>query len=260
MRLMKTRRLLTTLATLALACATAACADSKKTPEGTAASPTPAAQGGAAEQPATTPTPASQENAAANASPTPLPPAPSVPEARAAVERVYKGAVTPDASGADWTVVGDFNGDGSEDLVARVRAAPGRLNELNDDLANWIVSDPQKVEKPDPRKFDPHEGVQKLTPLPERPRVAASDSLLVVIHGYKESGWRSPDASQTYLLRDAAGQDLRAQTRRDARVTTLGQNPPRLLGDVIRQTLHGRQGFLYWNGATYGWFHPEREK
>jgi hypothetical protein len=254
---MKTRRLLNTLATLALACALAACVDSKKTPEGAAASPTPAAQGGVAEQPATTP--AAQDNAAANASPTPMPTAPPTSEARAAVERVYKGAVTPDTS-ADWTAVGDFNGDGSEDLVARVRAAPGHLDELNDDLANWIVSDPQKVEKPDPRKFDPHEGVQKLTPLSERPRVAASDSLLVVIHGYKEAGWRSPDASQTYLLRDAAGASLRAQTRRDARVTTLGQNPPRLMGDVIRQTLHGQQGFLYWNGATYGWFHPEHER
>ncbi len=257
---MKTRRLLNTLATLALACAVAACVDSKKTAEETAASPTPAAQGGVAEQSATAPTPPAQENANANAnaSPTPLPPAPPTSEARAAVERVYKGAVTPDTGGAEWTVVGDFNGDGSEDLVARVRAAPGHLDELNDDLANWIVSDPQKVEKPDPKKFDPHEGVQKLTPLPERPRVAASDSILVVIHGYKEAGWRSPDASQTYLLRDAAGADLRAQTRRDARVTTLGQNPPRLIGDVIRQTLHGRKGFLYWNGATYGWF-PERE-
>jgi hypothetical protein len=258
---MKTRRkLLPALATLTLACALGACADSKKTPDGAAASPTPAAPNGVAEQPATAPTTTAQENAAANASPTPLPPAPPASEARAAVERVYKGAVTPDASGADWTVVGDFNGDGSEDLVARVHAAPNRVNELNDDLANWIVSDPQKVQRPDPKNFDPHQGVQKLTPLPERPRVAASDSLLVVIHGYKESGWRSPDASQTYLLRDAAGEDLRAQTRRDAKVTTIGQNPPRLMGDVIRQTLRGRQGFLYWNGATYGWFHPEHEK
>jgi hypothetical protein len=257
---MKTRRLLNTLAPLALAWALSACAASKTAPEGAAASPTPASQGGVAEQPATTPTPTAQDNAAAAASPTPLPPAPPASEARAAVERVYKGAVTPDAAGPDWTVVGDFNGDGSEDLVARVRAAPGRVDELNEDLANWIVSDPQKVEKPDPRKFDPHQGVQKLTPMPERPRVAASDSLLVVIHGYEASGWRSPDASQTYLLRDAGGEDLRAQTRRDAKITTIGQNPPRLMGDVIRQTLHGRQGFLYWNGATYGWFHPERDK
>jgi len=254
---MKMRRLPNTLVALALACALGACSDSKTADEAPAASPTPAAQTASAESPAAAnaPTPA----ATATPEPTPMPEPPQSDEARAAVARVYKGAVATDER-AVWTIVGDFNGDGSEDLVARVRAAPGRVDELNDDLANWIVSDPQKVQRPDPRKFDPHQGVQKLTPLPERPRVAAADSLLVVIHGFKERGWRSPDASQTYLLRDAAGADLRAQSRRDAKVTTLGQNPPRLIGDVIRQTLNGRQGFLYWNGATYGWFHPENEK
>jgi hypothetical protein len=250
---MKRRKFLTASAALALACALGACTDSKNTNEAAASSPTPAAQAAAAESPAAaTPTPA----VTPMPEPTPMPEAPPTDEARAAVTRVYKGAVTPDER-AGWTIVGDFNGDGSEDLVARVRAAPGRLDELNDDLANWLVSDPQKVRRPDPRKFDPHQGVQKLDPLPERPRVAATDSLLVVIHGYKERGWRAPEASQTYLLKDAAGTDLRAQSRRDARVTTLGQNPPRLMGDVIRETLGGRQGFLYWNGATYGWFNPE---
>lgn len=245
-------KFLTASTALALACALGACTDSKNANESASSSPTPAAQAASAESPATatptvTPTP----------EPTPMPAPPPTDEARAAVARVYKGAVTPDER-EGWTIVGDFNGDGSEDLAARVRAAPGRVGELNDDLANWIVSDPQKVQRPDPRKFDPHQGVQKLTPLAERPRVAAADSLLVVIHGFKEQGWHSPEASQTYLLRDAAGADLRAQSRKDARFTTMGQNPPRLMGDVIRQTLNGKQGFLYWNGATYGWFHPEK--
>jgi hypothetical protein len=256
---MKMRRLLNTLGLLVIASALGACTDSKPAPEAATASPTPAAQNGVAEQPAATPTPTPQENAAATPAPTPLPSAPPASEARAAVTRIYKGAVTMDES-AGSAIVGDFNGDGSEDLVLRVRAVPGRVDELNADLANWIVSDPRKVRRPDPRKFDPHQGVQKLDPLPERPRVAASDSLLVVIHGYKETGWRNPEASQTYLLRDAAGTDLRAQTRADAKLTTIGQNPPRLLGDVIRQTLHGQQGFLYWNGATYGWFQPESDE
>lgn len=247
---------LTAAAALALACALGACTDSKNANETAAASPTPAAQTNSVESPANatpeaavTPTP----------EPTPMPEPPPTNDARAALSRVYKGAVTPDER-EGWSVVGDFNGDGSEDLAVRVRAAPGRVDELNDDLANWIVSDPQKVQRPDPRKFDPHQGVQKLTPLPERPRVAANDSLLVVIHGFKEKGWHSPEASQTYLLREAAGEDLRAQSRKDARITTIGQNPPRLMGDVIRQTINGRQGFLYWNGATYGWFQPEKER
>jgi hypothetical protein len=247
---MKMRRLTNALALLALACALGACADSKAPPETASASPTPAAQAAPAEPPAdATPAPA----ATATPAPTPMPQPPPAADVRAALERVYKGSVTVDA-GAGSAVVGDFNGDGSEDLAARVRAAPGRDEELNADLANWIVSDPQKVERPDPRKFDPHQGVQKLTPPAERPRVSASDSLLVVLHGYKEAGWRNPDASQTYLLKDAGGADLRAQTRAEAKLTTFGQNPPRLLGDVIRETLHGQQGFLYWNGATYGWF------
>jgi hypothetical protein len=253
---MKMRRLLNTLAPLALVFALGACNDSKTARE--EPTPSPAAQTAANESPAATPTPAPQDNAATpTPAPTPLPPAPPSAEVRAAVERVYKGAVTADA-GAGSAVVGDFNGDGSEDLVVHVRAAPNRLAELNNDLANWIVSDPRKVQRPDPRKFDPHQQVQKLTPLAERPRVAPGDSLLIVIHGYKESGWRGPDASQTYLLRDAFGTDLRAQTRVEAKFATLGRNPPRLMGDVISESLHGEQGFLYWNGATYGWFHPEK--
>ena len=258
---MKMRRLLNTLGLLALVSALGACADSRTAREETTASPTPAAQNSATESPAASPTPAAQENAAATATPaaTPLPSPPHADEVRRALARVYKGAVTPDER-AVWTIVGDFNGDGSEDLVARVRAAPGRIDELNDDLANWIVSDPRKVERPDPRKFDPHQGVQKLTPPADRPRLEAADSLLVVIHGYRGTGWRNPEASQTYLLKGAGGTDLRAQTRIEAKVATLGQNPPRLLGDVIRETLQDEQGFLYWNGATYGWFHPGGDK
>jgi hypothetical protein len=253
------RRRLNNLAMLALAFALGACTNSKPAPEASATSPTPAAQNTSAESPAAmTPTPTPQgEAAAATPVPTPMPPLPPAADVRATVARIYKGAVTTDEHEGS-VVVGDFNGDGSEDLAARVRAVPAHLDELNADLANWIVSDPQKVQRPDPRNFDPHQGVQKLTPLQERPRIAAADSLLVVIHGYKEGGWRNPEASQTYLLRDAAGTDLHAQARAAARLTSIGQNPPRLLGDVIRQTLHGQQGFLYWNGATYGWFHPEK--
>lgn len=248
---MKRGEILITSTLFALAFALGACTDSKNANEAASASPTPAAQAASAESPAATP--------AVTPESTPMPAPPPPNDARAALARVYKGAVTADER-EGWSVVGDFNGDGSEDLAVRVRAAPGRVDDLNDDLANWIVSDPQKVQRPDPQKFDPHQGVQKLTPLAERPRVAAADSLLVVIHGFKEQGWHSPEASQTYLLRDAAGADLRAQSRKDARFTTIGQNPPRLMGDVIRQTINGRQGFLYWNGATYGWFQPEKEK
>ena len=98
--------------------------------------------------------------------------------------------------------------------------------------------------------------MQKIPPPPGRPRVEASDELLAVLHGHGEDGWRSPEASQTYLLKGAAGAELRAQSRAEARAAAPPQsNPPHLMGDVIRETLQGERGYLYWNGATYGWFH-----
>src|SRR5205807_1236094 len=83
---------------------------------------------------------------------------------------------------------------------------------------------------------DTHPGVQKLAPAPARPRVEAADALLVVIHGYKDTGWRNPEAMQTYLLKNAAGADMSAQPRADAQ-TSSQKKTPRLLGDVIRERL-----------------------
>ena len=37
-----------------------------------------------------------------------------------------------------------------------------------------------------------------------------------------------------------------------------GGKLPRLLGDVIDETVGGRAGFLYYNGAHYLWYDPRR--
>lgn len=242
---------------LALVCALCACAGQKSTGEEQAAS-TPQPSTAAREAPpiAATPQPAADtQPAPAQATPTPAassfnPPQPA--DVRAALERAYKGAVSLDARNSQ-AVVGDFNGDGSEDLVVEVRPAPGRLSDLNDKLANWIITDPRTIRPPDPREFDPHQGVQKLAVAPERPRIEQSDTLLVVLHGYKETGWRNPEAMQTFLLKNAAGSDLRPQPRAEAQAAM--QKRLRLLGDVMQEKLSGESGFLYWTGATYGWFH-----
>ena len=47
---------------------------------------------------------------------------------------------------------------------------------------------------------------------------------------------------------------MSAQTRADAQ-TSSQKKTPRLLGDVIRERLGDESGFLYWTGASYGWFH-----
>jgi hypothetical protein len=237
---MRTRTLALSLCLLAPAASLCACAAPEPTKEEqrAAAQATPAA---AAPEPTTAaPEPTAQ----------PVPPVPQ--EARAAVERVYKGAVVFDERGADVTAVGDFNGDGSEDLIVRARPASGRLNEVNDEVANWIVSDPRTVTPPDPRQFDPHQGVQKLAPH-GRPQVEASDALLVVVHGYKEAGWRNPEAQQTFLLKGVAGEGLRPASRTEWQAAARARRV-RLLGDVVQEKLGGAPGFLYWTGAGYGWF------
>ncbi|MDQ3746597.1 MAG: hypothetical protein M3444_19665 [Acidobacteriota bacterium] len=241
-------------AALTLAALLCACGGQQTAKEETpAASPQPTAPAAVAanqESPALV-----QPNAGTQPSATPTPTLvyapPQAPEVRAALERTYKGAVTFDERGQ--TVVGDFNGDGSEDLMVEVRPAPNRLSELNDELSNWIAADPRKVQPPDPRNFDPHQGVQKLAAAPARPQVEAGDALVVVIHGYKESGWRNPEAMQTYLLKGVAGTDLKMEPRAGAQVGVRGRL--RLLGDVVREKLGDESGFLYWTGASYGWFH-----
>lgn len=191
-------------------------------------------------------------SAAAQATPAPDLSPPQPAEVRGALARAYGDAVSAEA-GASRAVVGDFNGDGSADIAVLVTPSKGKTGDLNSEVANWILQDPTQVAAPDPRKFDPHEGVQKLPPAPARPRVEPGDTLLAVIHGYREAGWRDPDAKQTFLLRNAAAAEMRAEARASVKAAT--EKPlPRLRGDVIRGRRGEDTGFLYWTGAGYGWF------
>jgi len=45
-------------------------------------------------------------------------------------------------------VVGDFNGDGSEDLAVVVKPNETKLAEVNSEMANWILEDPKKIVLP----------------------------------------------------------------------------------------------------------------
>lgn len=72
--------------------------------------------------------------------------------------------------------------------------------------------------------------------------VEESDTLLVVIHGYGAGGWRDARATQTYVLK---GDEAKM---------------PRLVGDVIDETVGGRAGFIYYNGAHYLWYDPRGYK
>jgi len=182
----------------------------------------------------------------------PLPP-PTLDEVRAKVDRIYHGALIVDQSRTPTFLVGDFNADNSQDLLVAVRPKANMLADLNSDVAAWIVEDPQLIWVPDPNKV-----VQRMPPVSKRPvQVRAADRPWVVIHGFRDMGWRNPIATQTYLLVNVAS-GLRQESAREAS-SELKRNPLplgiqyllRYHGDVLRETIGNRAYLLYWTGGHY---------
>lgn len=184
----------------------------------------------------------------------PLPPAaPAIPppllaEARAAVARVYKGVVSVDASRNPSFIAGDFNGDGSQDLAVVVKPAKEKLADINSEVAGWLIRDARAETAPQPmRAKNPHEPKQIPT-ITER-----DETLLAILHGSGPAGWRDPEAQQTFLVKNAVGSHLRAQTKKSLRASNQYKTLPPLLGDVLNATIAGTSGFIYYTGASYAW-------
>ncbi len=156
---------------------------------------------------------------------------PSERELREVIVRNYENAVTIDNSLSTPFLVGDFNGDRSEDIAIVVRPAGKKLDELNSEYVNWILEDPRQAAK-------------------IRPKINRDDLLLAVIHGIDREGWRNRMARQTYLLKNAVGNEFGTQSGRE-----LNKTMPRLQGDVIREKLDGTAGIIFWTGGRYAW-HP----
>lgn len=177
-------------------------------------------------------------------------PAPSSTDVRGAIARIYKNAVIVNTN---RFIVGDFNGDGIQDVAVVVKPAEGMLAELNSEVANWILEEPQKVVLPDPNKK-----TQQLTHVPAPARVEQSDTLLAVLHGFGPAGWRDSRARQTYLLKNAVGSNMKFQSMMDLLKTAGGKGFPKLRGDVINEAIAGESGFLYYAGAKYAWYATNR--
>jgi hypothetical protein len=168
-----------------------------------------------------------------------LPP-PELKAVEDAVKRVFKGAALIDAASTPAFVAGDFNGDLSQDIAVVVKPAPDKLAEMNEEFPTWMLRDP----------FGPLESKSP------RLRIAANDEMLAVIHGYGTNGWRDPEATQTFLLKNAAGSGMETRAAREFLTANRGKKLPQLRGDVLSEKVGGKTGYLYFANATYGWYDP----
>lgn len=168
-------------------------------------------------------------------------PGPTLTEVNQALARVFKDAAIVDSKHQPNFFTGDFNGDASPDLAVIVMAAPGKLEDLNQQFPPWILKDPVAAAKP---------GAPPL-------RVVANEALLAIIHGYGANGWRDPQATQTYLLKNAVGPEAKFQPKAEFLAAGQGKTLPGVAGDLISESLQGKPGYLYYSGIQYSWYDPK---
>ena len=187
---------------------------------------------------APTPTPV---QAAQHATPPDMSP-PKLDQVQQAVKRVFKDSALLDSSHTPNYIVGDFNGDLSQDLAVVLKVVPGKIADMNEEFPMWMLRDPF---------------AQAGTP---RPKVDDKDLLLAIIHGYGPSGWRDSEATQTYLLKNAVGSNMKLHSGKDFVAANQGKKLPRIHGDLIGEALRGASGYLYYAETTYAWYDPKTYK
>ena len=121
-----------------------------------------------------------------------------------------------------------------------VRPVPGKVDQMNQE-PRWMLRDPLV---PAAAGTDPL-------------RVEARETLLAIIHGNGPDGWRDPEATQTYLLKNAVGSQLKVQPGGEFKAANRGRKLPRIHGDLISEVLRGTRGYLYYSGPTYSWYDPK---
>jgi hypothetical protein len=190
-----------------------------------------------------------QTNAPGNQQPKPeTTPArqPPTVAAKDALGRVYRGAV--DAGEPATFVTGDFNGDGSEDIAIAVTPVSDKLAEINSEFANWILADPKRA-----AVFDPKKRTQSL-PETGPVKVQAGEALLAIVHGNGPNGWRDREATQSYLLRNAAASGMQVVPLKNfPPALKVKENGARSRADIISGTVSRKAGFLYWATGKYAW-------
>jgi rhodanese-related sulfurtransferase len=166
--------------------------------------------------------------------------APGLPEVRDAIKRVFKDAAVLDTNHNPNFLAGDFNGDQSQDIAVILKPTPDKVSEMNQEYPPWLLRDPRS------------NGTAR-----QQLRIAKDEVLLAVIHGYGANDWRDPEATQTFLLKNVVGSDLRVQTTKEFVSANSGRKLPRPQGDLIGETLDGTPGYLYYAVSTYSWYDPK---
>jgi hypothetical protein len=195
--------------------------------------------------------PAPVEKPIAQAAPTQSPPeqreeattVADASEVTAALHRVFGSTVLPVQQNR-WYATGDFNGDGSTDVVALVRPSASQLAALNSHFANWTIQDAAHAFIP-----PANQRVITMPPKPPAQRVKPNELLLAVIHGEGATGWRNPQAKQAYLVRNANAGPMQAVP---ATGHTLGASVSLRNASVIYE-MRSPPGFLFWTGSQYAW-------
>jgi len=159
-------------------------------------------------------------------------------EVQEAVKRIFKDAAVVDTNYNPSFLAGDFNGDGSQDLAVILK--PVKLDVMNQELPPWLVREPRA-------KRDPRVAL----------KIEKDETLLAVIHGYGANDWRDPDATQTFVLKNVVGNDLKVQSGKEFATANTGRKLPRPQGDLIGETFQGSPGFIYYAAATYSWYDPK---
>ena len=160
---------------------------------------------------------------------------PKTEEVNNAVARVFNKAAVVDSNYTPSILVGDFNGDGSEDIAIAIKPNPDGLAEINSEFANWALEDVKQAEQ-----------AERPAPI----KAERTDTLIAIIHGVGAKGWRNPEARQSFLLRNATGAKPVVEPAEKASASNASRNPTRR-GDIISETINGHRGLIYWNGARY---------
>ncbi len=169
------------------------------------------------------------------------PAAPKLVEVQDAIKRVFKDAAVLDPNYNPNFLAGDFNGDASQDLAVIIK--PANLEKMNQEYSPWLVRAPRT------------DRVDRL-----RLKVAKDEPLLAVIHGYGANDWRDPEATQTFVLKDVVGNDLKVHSGKEFVEANAGRKLPRPQGDLIGETVQGTPGYLYYAVSTYSWYDPKTFK